>query len=210
MLKWQFSQQNWWLLVWNQNLSNQEPFVPNNFQHCHCNLHLLYDLQGADWYSMGLNRLFRFKWRLCVSVFDPQTLPVQARLWVFSSAVGSRAGLPPDLRDSILPSTAAPPSQQRDQTTVYLQQASPLLQLEVYSPVRLPPHPDPRPAAHIRHRWVTELIGAGRSRMAAREAFALFVQILFKEWTFSKQIARGARKLGGLSRDCLINSKLNQ
>lgn len=34
--------------------------------------------------------------------------------------------------------------------------------------------------------------------------------VLFKESTFSKQIAGGARKLGGLSRDCLINSKKNQ
>lgn len=82
----------------------------------------------------------------------PQALPVQAGLRFIGSTVRGGAGLPPHIWDRVLPSATAPPSQQRDQTTVYLQQASPLLQLEVHGPVRIPPHAHPGPAAHIRHR----------------------------------------------------------
>jgi len=84
-------------------------------------------------------------------LFLPQTLPVQAGIRFIGSTVRGGAGIPPDLRDSVLPSTTASPSQQCDPTTVYLQQASPLLQLEVYSPVCLTPHSHTGPAAHICH-----------------------------------------------------------
>lgn len=110
-------------------------------------------------------------WNYSLCRFSPQTLPVQARLWFIGSTVRGGAGLPPDLWDSVLPSTPAPPSQQRDQTTVYLQQASPLLQLEVYGPVSVTPHSHPGPAAHIRHRWVTIIKCARLSCVAARENF---------------------------------------
>lgn len=85
-------------------------------------------------------------------MFLLQTLPVQAGVWFVSSAVRGGTGIPPDIWDRVLPSTSASAAQQRDQTTVYLQQASPLLQLEVHSLVCVTPHSHPGPAAHLRHR----------------------------------------------------------
>lgn len=84
--------------------------------------------------------------------FPPlQTFPVQAGLRFISPPVGRGAGIPSDFWDGVLPTAAAAPSQQRDQAAVYLQQASPLLQLEVHSPVCLPADPHAGPAAHICH-----------------------------------------------------------
>lgn len=93
---------------------------------------------------------------VCIS--PPQAISVQAGFWLLGFAVRGSTGLPPDVWDRVLPSAAATPSQQRDQTTVYLQQASPLLQLEVHSPVCITAHAHPGPAAHIRHRWVLQNI----------------------------------------------------
>lgn len=85
-------------------------------------------------------------------MFLLQTLPVQAGLRIIGSPVGGGPGLPADLWDGVLASAQAAPAEQRDQTAVHLQQASPLLQLEVHGPVGVPAHAHAGPAAHLRHR----------------------------------------------------------
>lgn len=95
---------------------------------------------------------FRLDTVFCLCVSLPQTFPVQAGLWFIGSAVGGGTGLPADIGDGVLAPAPASPSQQRDPTTVYLQQASPLLQLEVHGPVCIAAHAHPGPAAHLRHR----------------------------------------------------------
>lgn len=82
----------------------------------------------------------------------PQAISVQAGIWFLSAAVRGGTRLPPDIWNRVLSSASASPAQQCDQTTVYLQQASPVLQLEVHSPVCVTPHAHPGPAAHIRYR----------------------------------------------------------
>lgn len=89
---------------------------------------------------------------LCVCL--PQAISVQAGIWFLGAAVRGGTRLSPDIWNRVLSSASASPAQQCDQTTVYLQQASPVLQLEVHSPVCVTPHAHPGPAAHIRYRWV--------------------------------------------------------
>lgn len=146
-------------------------------------------------------------------VLVPQTLPVQAEFWFICSAVRSGTGLPSDLGDGVLASTSPPPSQQRDQTTVYLQQASPLLQLEVYGAVGVAAHPHLGPAAHIRHRWV-ESTCRPKLMKKKKETF-FFACICLRIWPLKKKVSveeenvsgeeRGGEGGGGGSRGRLIN-----